>query len=47
LDKKKKFLALKEGKGIGDYDYKEEIEDLTFILDEAIEKSSDLVLCVY
>jgi hypothetical protein len=46
-DKKKKYLSLKEGEGIGDYDYEEEMEDLTFILDEAIEKSSDLVLCVY
>jgi hypothetical protein len=46
-DKKKKYLSLKEGEGIGDYDYNEEIEDLIFILDTAIEKSSDLVLYVY
>ncbi|GHT64773.1 hypothetical protein AGMMS50239_23110 [Bacteroidia bacterium] len=46
-DKKKKFLSLKEGEGIGDYDYEQEIDDLTYILDEAIEKSKDLIICVY
>jgi hypothetical protein len=46
-DKKKTFLSLKEGEGIGDHDYEEEMDDLTFILDEAIEKSKDLVIFVY
>jgi hypothetical protein len=46
-EKKKKFLSLKEGEGIGDYDYDEETGDLTYILDEAIEQSKDLVICMY
>ena len=45
-EKKEKFLSLEEGEGIGDYDYEEEIDDLTFIFDEAIEKSKDLVIFV-
>ena len=46
-EKKTKFLALEAGNGIGDYDYEEEIADLTYILDEALEQSKDLVICVY
>jgi hypothetical protein len=46
-EKKRNFLSLKEGEGIGYYNYDEEIEDLAFILDEAIEQSMDLVVCVY
>jgi hypothetical protein len=46
-DKKKTFLSLKKGEGIGYLDYEEEMDDLTFILDEAIEKSKDSVIFVY
>ena len=46
-EKREKFLSLKEGEGIGDYDYEEEMSDLAFIFDEAIEKSKDLVICIY
>jgi hypothetical protein len=46
-NKKREFLSLKKGEGIGDCDYEEEINDLTYILDEAIEKSKDLIICVY
>ncbi|MDR0574162.1 MAG: hypothetical protein LBG96_09075 [Tannerella sp.] len=44
-EKKSKFIALKYG--IGNCDYEEEIKDLTYILDKAIEESRDLVICVY
>ena len=48
-EKKDKFSSLKEGEGegIGEYDYEEEMSDLAFIFDEAIEKSKDLVIFVY
>jgi len=46
-DKKRKYLSLKQGEGIGGYDYEEEISDLAYILDKAIEKSKDLVIFVY
>jgi hypothetical protein len=45
--KKRQYLALEEGNGIGDSDYEEEISDLTFIFDEAIEQAMDLAICVY
>jgi len=34
---------LQEGDGIGDYDYEQEMDDLNFIFDEAIEAQKDLV----
>lgn len=45
--KKKQYLLLEPRKGIGDYDYNEEREDLTYIFDEAINRDMDLVICVY
>ena len=45
--KKEQYLSLKEGQGIGDYDYDQEREDLTFIFDEAIERNMDLIISVY
>lgn len=45
--KKEKYVFLKEGEGIGYSDYNEEMNDLIFILDEAIDKSRDLVIFVY
>lgn len=45
--KKKQYTALKEGQGIGDYDYEQEMDDLKFIFDEAIEAQKDLVIMVY
>ena len=46
-EKKEKFLALQVGSGIGDCDYEEEINDLTYIFDEAIEQYKDLIICTY
>jgi hypothetical protein len=46
-DKKRKFCSLQEGEGIGDSDYEEEMEDLKYIMDEAIEQNMDLLICVY
>lgn len=46
-EKKKQYTALKEGQGIGDYDYEQEMDDLKFIFDEAIEAQKDLVIMVY
>ena len=45
--KKEKYNTLKEGDGIGDYDYDQEMDDLNFIFDEAIEAQKDLVIMVY
>lgn len=45
--KKQQYAALEEGNGIGDYDYEEEMDDLNFIFDEAIEAQKDLVIIVY
>ena len=45
--KKAAYLSLEKGKGIGDYDYEEEMEDLEDIFDTAIEKQKDLVICCY
>lgn len=47
LHKKEQYLSIEEGQGIGDYDYGEERDDLTFIFDTAIAKNMDLLLCVY
>lgn len=46
-EKKAAYLSLEKGKGIGDYDYEEEMEDLEDIFDTAIEKQKDLVICCY
>lgn len=46
-NKKRQYTALEEGNGIGDYDYEEEMDDLNFIFDEAIEAQKDLVITVY
>ena len=32
---------------IGDYDYEQEMDDLNFIFDEAVEAQKDLVIMVY
>ena len=32
---------------LGDYDYEEEMDDLNFIFDEAIEARKDLIITVY
>ena len=45
--KKGKYNTLKEGDGIGGYDYDQEMDDLNFIFDEAIEAQKDLVIMVY
>lgn len=47
IQKKEKYMSLSENEGIGYYDYEEELADLEFILDEAIDKSKDLVIFVY
>ena len=39
--------SLQEGNGIGDYDYEQEMDDLNFIFDEAVEAQKDLVIMVY
>ena len=41
------YSSLQEGNGIGDYDYEQEMDDLNFIFDEAIEVQKDLVIMVY
>lgn len=46
-NRKRKYTALKKGQGIGDYDYEQEMDDLNFIFDEAIEVQKDLVIMVY
>lgn len=45
--KKKQYLSLEEGQGLGDVDYEGEKDDLAFIFDEAMERKMDLVICVY
>ena len=45
--KRMEYNSLEEGNGIGDYNYEEEIDDLNFIFDEAIEAQKDLVIMVY
>lgn len=45
--KKEKYNTLKQGDGIGDYDYDQEMADLNFIFDEAIEAQKDLMIIVY
>lgn len=45
--KKQQYTALEAGNGIGDYDYEEEMDDLNFIFDEAIEAQKDLIITVY
>ena len=45
--KKQQYTALEAGNGIGDYDYEEEMDDLNFIFDEAIEARKDLIITVY
>ena len=45
--KRAEYNSLEEGNGIGDYDYEQEMDDLNFILDEAIEAQKDLVIMVY
>ena len=46
-NKRTEYSSLKEGNGIGDYDYEQEMDDLNFIFDEAIEAQKDLVIMVY
>ena len=45
--KRAEYSLLQEGNGIGDYDYEQEMDDLNFIFDEAIETQKDLVIMVY
>lgn len=45
--KRTEYTSLQEGDGIGDYDYEQEMDDLNFIFDEAIEAQKDLVIMVY
>ena len=45
--KKQQYAALEAGNGIGDYDYEEEMDDLNFIFDEAVETQKDLIITVY
>lgn len=45
--KRTEYNSLEEGNGIGDYDYEQEMNDLNFIFDEAIEAQKDLVIMVY
>ena len=45
--KRMEYNSLEEGNGIGDYNYEEEMDDLNFIFDEAIEAQKDLVIMVY
>ena len=45
--KRKEYTLLQEGDGIEDYDYEQEMNDLNFIFDEAIEAQKDLVIIVY
>ena len=45
--RKQKYKVLKKGQGIGDYDYEQEMDDLNFIFDEAVEAQKDLVIMVY
>ena len=35
--KRTEYTSLQEGNGIGDYDYEQEMDDLNFIFDEAVE----------
>lgn len=44
-DKKKQYILLRERQGIGDYE--EEIKDLEFIFDEALERKMDLLISIY
>ena len=44
--KRAEYNSLQEGNGIGDYDYEQEMNDLNFIFDEAIEAGKDLVIVV-
>ena len=46
-NKRTEYSSLQEGNGIGDYDYDQEMEDLNFIFDEAVEAQKDLVIMVY
>lgn len=45
--KRMEYNSLEEGNGIGDYDYEQEMDDLNFIFDEAVEAQKDLVIMVY
>lgn len=45
--KRMEYASRQEGDGIGDYDYEQEMDDLNFIFDEAIEAQKDLVIMVY
>lgn len=45
--KRTEYNSLEESNGIGDYDYEEEMDDLNFIFDEAVEAQKDLVIMVY
>ena len=45
--KREEYMSLQEGDGIGDYDYEQEMDDLNFIFDEAVEAQKDLVIMVY
>ena len=45
--KRTEYNSLEEGNGIGDYNYEEEMDDLNFIFDEAVEAQKDLVIMVY
>ena len=45
--KRTEYTSRQEGDGIGDYDYEQEMDDLNFIFDEAIEAQKDLVIMVY
>ena len=45
--KRTEYTASQEGNGIRDYDYEQEMDDLNFIFDEAIEAQKDLVIMVY
>ncbi len=45
--KRTEYTSLQEGNGIGDYDYEQEMDDLNFIFDEAVEAQKDLVIMVY
>ena len=45
--KRTEYTSLQEGNGIGDYDYEQEMDDLNFIFDEAVEAQKDLVIMMY
>ena len=45
--KRTEYTSRQEGDGIGNYDYEQEMDDLNFIFDEAIEAQKDLAIMVY